>query len=274
MYLAEIHGKIPSRFERLEDLLTSNIFSFFKYTNRQFFLKEYLKWLDIIVTNSEAEEAEFRFWPRFDDDTEPDLVLLAGPHYLLFEAKYFSDFGVETKNQKAQLIREIEGGINEARNEGKLFKIIAITADHYYRNDRFSIIPKEYFHLFKWTNWQRVTAFLQHTLEGNLKISTTDRSFAADLYSLLVKKNLRDFIGTQIFVNLQMVLDRRETVFFDYITASFRGDFIGFVNSLQFDKKIKPALMKILEKDTHGYFSSLGEVIQLNELNGNIFFKG
>ena len=120
MYLAEIHGKIPSSFERLEDLLTSNIFSFFKYTDRQSFLKKYLELLDIGITDNEAHEAEFRFWPRFDDDTEPDLVLVVGPHYLLFEAKYFSDFGIETDNRKAQLIREIEGGMMEAKNEGKL----------------------------------------------------------------------------------------------------------------------------------------------------------
>jgi hypothetical protein len=275
MYLAEIHGKIPSHFERLEDLLTSNVFSFFKYTNRQFFLKKYLKLLDIEVTSAEAEEADFRFWPRFDDDnTEPDLVIVAGSHYLLFEAKYFSDFGVEIGNRKAQLIREIEGGLIEARNEGKLFQMIAITADHYYRTNRFSIIPQKYLHLFKWTNWQRVTSFLHNTLEGNSKISSTDRTFASDLYSLLVKKNLRDYIGTQIFLNLQMDLDTRETVFFDYKTASFRGDFIGFLNSLQFDKKINPRYMKIIEKDDQKFFSALEETIHLKELDGNIFFEG
>ena len=274
MYLAEIHGKIPPNLERLEDLLTSNIFSFFKYTNRQFFLQKYLRLLDILVTDHEAENAEFRFWPRLDDDTEPDLVLVAGPHYLLFEAKYFSDFGVETENRKAQLIREIEGGMMEARNEGKLFQMIAITADHSYQKDRFSIIPKKYLHLFKWTNWQGITAFLQNTLEENPKISKNNSAFAIDLYRLLVKKNLRDYIGTQIFYNLQMDLTARQIVFFDSKTARFRGDFIGFMNSLQSDKKIRPRSIKIIEKENRRFFAALDEIAHLKETSGNLFFEG
>ena len=246
MYLAEIHGKLPSGMVRMEDLLTSNIFSFFKYSDRNIFLKEYLKIIGIELSSREAEDAEFRFWPRFDDDTEPDLVVAAGPHYLLFEAKYLSGFGTETESRKAQLIREIEGGMMEARNEDRDFRMIAITADHYYKKEQFSIIPEKYIRFFKWTNWQLVTAFLHSVFEGNLKISATDLAFAKDLYSLLVKKNLRDYIGKSIFYNLKMDLTETEIVFFDPRTAIFRGDFIGFVNSLQFEVKVKPELLSIL----------------------------
>lgn len=273
MYLAEIHGKIPSKFRRLEDLLTSNIFSFFKYTNRHTFLKKYLELLDIRITNNEADTAEFRFWPRFDDDTEPDLVMVVGPHYILFEAKYFSDFGVETKSRKAQLIREIEGGLKEVRNEGKHFQIIAITADHYYKNDRFSTVPSKYRHLFKWTNWQLVTAFLHDILEGDAKISVTDHAFASDLYNLLVKKNLRDYLGTQIFLNLKLGLTPTEFVFFDYMTASFRGDFIGFLNSLQFETKINPEMMKLIGETQKRIFTVFDEHPGLKKLDGKIFFE-
>lgn len=42
MYLAELYGKLPSRIERMEDILTSNVFSFFKYSTREIFLKGYL----------------------------------------------------------------------------------------------------------------------------------------------------------------------------------------------------------------------------------------
>ena len=34
MYLAEIHGKLSMENENKEDILTSNVFSFFKYANR------------------------------------------------------------------------------------------------------------------------------------------------------------------------------------------------------------------------------------------------
>ena len=274
MYLAEIHGKIPSRFKRMEDLLTSNIFSFFKYTDRQIFLKRYLELLDIRIAQNEADKAEFRFWPRFDDETEPDLVLVVGPHYLLFEAKYFSDFGVETKTRKAQLIREIEGGMKEARNEDKHFQIIAITADHYYKTDRFTSIPSKYHHLFKWTNWQLVTAFIHDILDKNSEISVTDHAFASDLYSLLVKKNLRDYLGTQIFLDLNPGLTPIESVFFDYKTASFRGDFIGFINSLQFESKIRPEIMNIIEKNQKGIFTVFDNPPGIIKWHGKVFFEG
>jgi len=39
MYLAEICGKLSSKVEGIEDILTSNVFSFFKYSKRTIFLK-------------------------------------------------------------------------------------------------------------------------------------------------------------------------------------------------------------------------------------------
>ncbi len=66
MYLAELHGKLSSRVERMEDILTSNVFSFFKYSSRDIFLKGYLNKLGFQVSAKEAEEAEFKFWPVFD----------------------------------------------------------------------------------------------------------------------------------------------------------------------------------------------------------------
>jgi hypothetical protein len=78
MYLAELRGKLSSRVERMEDILTSNVFSFFKYSNRDIFLKGYLNELGFIVSDKEEEEAEFKFWPVFDDGAEPDLVIIVG----------------------------------------------------------------------------------------------------------------------------------------------------------------------------------------------------
>ena len=63
MYLAELRGKLSPRVERMEDVLTSNVFSFFKYSSRDIFLKGYLNGLGFEVSTKEAEEAEFRFWP-------------------------------------------------------------------------------------------------------------------------------------------------------------------------------------------------------------------
>lgn len=61
MYLAELRGKLSSRIERMEDVLTSNVFSFFKYSNRDIFLRKYLNELGFNVSNREAEEASLDF---------------------------------------------------------------------------------------------------------------------------------------------------------------------------------------------------------------------
>ena len=76
MYLAELRGKLSSRIERMEDVLTSNVFSFFKYSSRDIFLRKYLNKLGFSVSDQEAEEAEFRFWLVLEECTKPALVII------------------------------------------------------------------------------------------------------------------------------------------------------------------------------------------------------
>ena len=83
MIIAELNGKIPSKLDDKEDILTSNVFSFFKYSDRQL-LKKYLFQLGIEVTLTESKNAEFIFWPSYDDGTEPDLIIICGDNYILF----------------------------------------------------------------------------------------------------------------------------------------------------------------------------------------------
>lgn len=61
MYLAELYGKFSPREERMEDILTSNVFSFFKYSSRNIFLKSYLDSLGVDVSAKKARDAEFLF---------------------------------------------------------------------------------------------------------------------------------------------------------------------------------------------------------------------
>jgi len=257
MYLAELHGKLPSRIEGMEDILTSNVFSFFKYSTREIFLKGYLNKLGFNTSNQEANEAEFIFWPRFEENTEPDLVLIVGNYYLLIEAKYFSGFAYETKKNKAQLLREIEGGKLEAKNYSKDFRLIAITADHYYKESKFKIIPSDFIPHFKWINWQSVSSFLCNILESNVDIKKQERAFALDLYNLLDKKNLRDFQGLNSLYNINAFLRSYTSVFLEAGTAKFRGNFIGFMQSLSFDKKITPVRKTIFLSGRRKIFAPL-----------------
>jgi hypothetical protein len=61
MYLAELHGKLRHDQENQEDILTSNVFSFFKYADRKIFLFSFLRMLDLSITQEQAQNAEFRF---------------------------------------------------------------------------------------------------------------------------------------------------------------------------------------------------------------------
>jgi len=273
MYLAELHGKLSSKIERMEDILTSNVFSFFKYSTRKIFLNEYLKRLGLNISAQEANEAEFLFWPRFEKGTEPDLVIIAGNYYLLFEAKYFSDFGGREKTTKSQLIREIEEGILEAKNYKKEFKIIAITADYYFKKDKFTAILPKYENILVWTNWQLVAKFLNNLLEGNIHLKETERDFAKDLYRLLDKKKLRDFHGFDIYHLEGNKLKTYLSIFLNAETTKYRGDFIGFVDSLLFDNKIKLVPKSVFFRAEKEKFSSLKLFEKLNPSKTEIFYQ-
>ena len=156
MYLAEIRGKLSTNNENKEDILTSNVFSFFKYASRNDFLYPFILSLGVDITPDDALDAEFRFWPRFVDSTEPDLVILIGDYYLLFEAKFHSGFGEGNATTKHQLIREIEGGDLEAKSMGRKFRIYAVTKDYYEKPEMKAAIPAEFMPNFQWLNWQAV----------------------------------------------------------------------------------------------------------------------
>ena len=240
MYQVELRGKYTPIESRKEDILTSNVFSFFKYSDRAIFLNQYLKQLGLNVNIEESRNASFAFWPRYEDNTEPDLVIIVGPYYLLVEAKYFSDFGVKTDKSDAQLIREINGGLLEAKNYEKQFVLIAITADHIYKDSTFAEIPEEFRHLIKWTNWQKVAFFLNEVLNGDYDMTPQERAFALDLYTLLDYKKLRDYQGAIILYSSLPNLCGMQHVFFKAETARFRGDFIGFTESLVTVDRLTP----------------------------------
>jgi hypothetical protein len=239
MYLAEIHGKLSRENENKEDILTSNVFSFFKYTDRSIFLYRFLDSLGLDLSIQDAIDAEFSFWPTFDDHTEPDLVIIVGNYYLLVEAKYLSGFGEETENTKHQLVREIQGGMYESIGLDKSFRIIAVTADYCKPPDIDKEIPPEFHRYFQWINWQKIAFFINQTLESSPALSAEMRLLADDLYRLLLKKNLRQFEGVKALMDSKMLSHPFEQVFFEASTASYRGDFIGFLHAFESDLLLK-----------------------------------
>jgi len=243
MYAAELHGKLPSKIARSEDILTSNVFSFLKYAKRSVYLREFLLLLNIVPSEQELVEAEFLFWPNYEDGTEPDVVLLIGNYYLLFEAKYHSDFGKETATQQQQLIREIEGGMNEAKSLNREFTLIAITADYTEPKQKFARIIPQYADSIYWINWQALAQILLQRLENSYE-DTQDILFAHDLYNLLAFKKLRSFRQFQKLLNIFTSKTIPETIFFS-ASARFRGDFWGFEKILSAQPRISPVPQSI-----------------------------
>jgi len=235
MYIAEIRGKFSEEGQNKEDVLTSNVFSFFKYADRKTYLKHFLEKLDIDlhISSNDVANAVFEFWPVYDDRTEPDVVIDVGSYYILFEAKYKSDFGKETKLLKEQIVRELEGGRNEAQNRNKDFRFVAITADYNEPKEKFEELKKNC--KFRWINWHFITLFLERILEREDR----EQLIVRDLYDLLKKKGLRKFNGF-LDVSLLYPIESRDYLYFNYRSAKFRGNFIGYSNAfLGWDRKIR-----------------------------------
>jgi len=228
LYLAEIHGKLSREIERKEDVLTSNVFSFFKYSDRRIFLKRFLELFDCNVSEMEALSAEFYFWPIYDDGTEPDIVIIVGNYYLLFEAKYFSGFGQENQKIKHQLEREYKGGIYESSQFEKQFKLIAITADYYNNLAKYKNIPEDIRDKIIWINWQKITKLLEVIIDENVPISNEVTIFCQDLITLLQKKRLRNYYGFNYLFSKAYKLLETSRIFFDLDTIKYKDIFLGF----------------------------------------------
>lgn len=131
MLQAELHGKLSTRsynsdITRSEDTLTSAVLGAVQYLPREAVLRPFLTCAFPNVTWSEAEcrDARFDFWPTFDDQTEPDLVLTVGRCVIVVEAKYGAAFG------KKQLEREWKGGLKDAQSKGCTdVQLLTITKD-------------------------------------------------------------------------------------------------------------------------------------------------
>lgn len=265
MYIAELKGKLPSNTRNSEDILTSNVFSFLKYSKRTVFLKSFMDKLNINVGDEDLNEAEFSFWPTFEDGTEPDLVLIIGKYYILFEAKYYSGFGKETIPTEKQLIREAREGLKEADNLGKEFIFVAITADYYYKPGKFEDI-EEYKAYFKWINWYTVSEILLKLNEDNNNLP--NKLFASDLLKLLEVKKLRSFrsFNNLVFSKIDKV---RDNIFLIPETTTHRGKFLGFQSILEREPTIGKTGDSIFYM--RKYFNNLSE-IQINK-SENIFLN-
>jgi hypothetical protein len=243
MYLAEIHGKLSRENENKEDILTSNVFSFFKYSDRNTFFKPFLQKLGLEVSERDAKNAIFTFWPTFEDGTEPDLVIKVGKYYILVEAKYHSGFGQEVGDRKHQLVREVKGGANKANSLGLTFIIVTVTSDHYQRPEEFKQYPAKFQDNLRWINWQTIALIIYQIIQENPIVSDEIILFAKDLYDLFLKKDLRNFEGVKVIEKVPQLSSFEKIIFFRTSTSQYIGDFIGFDASLKNFQILKPLFL-------------------------------
>jgi hypothetical protein len=272
MYLAEIQGKFTPSEERKEDILTSDVFSFFKYAKREVFLYQLLKYLQLDVVKNDVVNAEFIFWPSYEDGTQPDLIILVGKYYLLIEAKFSSGFGRSIDFKRHQLIREIEGGKLEAQNLNIEFQIIAVTA-HYTKHHFYYDNPEFSNYKIIWLNWHRIALIIYETLSRSKTLDSETLCFAEDLYKLLAKKKLRKYAGIEILEDINQIAFPPALLFFNSATAQYRGDFLGFMDALGVLSKMLRACKYVFFKSKAIFlkFDSVDLIINAPE---TIFFGG
>ncbi|MCF7912697.1 MAG: hypothetical protein K9M99_09225 [Candidatus Cloacimonetes bacterium] len=239
MIIAELKGKLSPKVIEMEDVLTSNVFSFFKYTDNSI-LKEYLKFL-IKISVLDDDDFIIEFWPRFDDQTEPDVVIQSQEYYIVLEAKYKSELEKSNKNRYDQIDREIEGGKIASKNFNKKFVYILITAKYCEETNEFELYKKEAekdLFIFKWTNWQEVATFLKTKVISEKSLPISAKIFAQDLYDLLIKKNLITFTSIRDLITentktLSSLQNTSKCQFFSTDGSTYSGKYYGFSKVLQ-----------------------------------------
>ena len=122
MLKAEIHGKLrididadmdldnsASRreIERMEDVLTSNVFGVLKNIDASVMNAVLLE--AGLSTNETSSEMEWHFWPRYQPEgVEPDIVIETSQRATVIEVKYESGFGGQNEKRDFQVLREVE----------------------------------------------------------------------------------------------------------------------------------------------------------------------
>ena len=225
MLSAELRGKLPGCIQILEDVLTSYVFSFLQYSSRSLFLGGFLKDVEIRVSDGELKAAEFRFWPTFADGTEPDVVIVVGDYYVLFEAKLFASFDPGDGFTQPQVVREIEGGMEEAVREGKQFHFVAVTADSCFPGESLGCYP-QHASVMRWVNWQSIARLVLTQIEEH-GAALPDGEYARDLLAILDARNLRGYRGFDV-IDMPAITRPPEALFLSAQTLAYRGEFLGF----------------------------------------------
>jgi len=220
MTIAEIHRKLGKKIgidDKMEDLLTSDVFGTMKYVGWECGFSDWLRSSkansgrrlgagDPFPDSSAIKGIHYRFWPRFDG-VEPDLVLevqLESDKFwiLLVEAKYLSGASDGKGNQLASQVNALRKYIPEACDACDISKRVHVYITcHGSRPTKQYKLARNYTCLedgvsLFWTNWKQLTASLQSWLEASKKTASRQlrqQQQVEDLVDLLRRKGFDEF---------------------------------------------------------------------------------
>lgn len=229
MTVAELHGKIP-KLEGREDLLTSDVFSAFRYLPVNLGLIPFLRKAIHAQTAQpipnlfeDCLAADYIFWPKTTHyKREPDILLLITrktkpPIAIIIEAKYYSGRHDANREQAEKELQALQGDqlaeqyVDLMKNEmdlNKQQKQMLHEADHRFllfvtahdappREITDDSINKLVMQHYKgdqlyWTNWQAAFDVANETLATQI-LADEQRYILEDLRDLLLRKGLKGF---------------------------------------------------------------------------------
>jgi len=230
MTVAEIHGKISETgtnlSERMEDLLTSDIFGCMRYLPAQKALIPFLQTArslhgNILTIQGEIIRVHYSFWPWLKlanrIPCEPDLVLGLETeenqvHLVLIEAKYYSglsseeDERAEPNDQLARELDNLDVLSSTTLAWGTHLKIASrtllfVTQDMGIPHELLVKSLAEYARernkrgdIF-WASWRSLPSILERSLEK--ESVPENRAVMADMLALLLRKGLIVFGGVE-----------------------------------------------------------------------------
>lgn len=231
MTIAELHGKLPT-LEAKEDLLTSDVFSTFRYlpVNRALipFLRKAINTRSgqpISNVFTDCLTADYVFWPKTTRyKREPDVLILItrktkAPIATIIEAKFYSGRSDANRTQSKQEFKAYDGDqlaeqyVDLMKNEmdlNKQQKQMLHESDHRFllfvtahdalprkiTDDSLNKLLKHdpNTHSLYWINWQAAFDVAKETLETQI-LDDGQRFLLEDLRDLLQRKGLTSFQG-------------------------------------------------------------------------------
>lgn len=217
MLLAQLHRKVPSEFEGMEDVLTSSIVGLFKYLPEKEALELLAQSFDI---SQPKGPIEIEMWPScktpegfrdYSDEnysiTEPDVIIRTRDWLILIEAKFMS----RLDDAYDQLGREYVVGYQLADEEKRGFRLCVLTADTFepmpggwplsvglhkaldqiaLKNPNISEMISSIDNSLYWCNWQSLYGILSSARDITVDHGDTD-ALLQDVCDLLELRGLK-----------------------------------------------------------------------------------